>query len=324
MRILTGVSGSGKTLAVQAIHRLMYEIMSEAAGVTLDHLPQRVFRLRQSKLLSMWLGESDKNIDRLFDEIEQLADEKFTTPDGRHLRLPLLVVIEEADGFARARNGGADAIYDRLLTTLLQRLDPNREGLRDKLIVFLATTNEPQIVDAAFLRRIGGKVANFGRLKRSGFGAVLQKHIRDLPAASNNGCTQEELWGQFTNDLVAWLYGPNSDAGVAELTYAGSTAPVVKHRRDFLTGALIDRAIQQAAEEACQHAIENHTEPGITLGQLMRALNDQVLAIVGQLREQNVGSYLDLPDGVRVASVRRLPQAAHLPIEFQRSSTQQP
>jgi ATP-dependent 26S proteasome regulatory subunit len=321
MRILTGVSGSGKTLAVQAIHRQMYEIMGEVLSEpNLNKLPHRVFRLRQSKVLSMWLGESDKNIDRLFDEIEQLADETYLAPEGRKLRLPLLVVIEEVDGFARSRNSGADAIYDRLLTTLLQRLDPNREGLRNKLIVFLATTNEPQIVDVAFLRRIGGKTVPFGRLKKSGFTSVLQKHVRGLPAASNNGCSQDELWSRFTGDLVAWLYGPNSDTGVVELTYAGSTTPVVKCLRDFLTGALVDRAVQQAADEACEQAVENSCTPAITLEQLMRALNDQVLAIVGQLREHNAGSFLDLPDGVRVASVRRLPQPTHLPIEFQRHS----
>jgi len=186
---------------------------------------------------------------------------------------------------------------------------------------FLATTKEPHIVDDAFLRRIGGKVSVFGRLKRSGFTSVLQKHVRGLPAFSNNGSTQEELWSQFTNDLVAWLYGQNSDTGVVELTYAGSITPVVKCRRDFLTGALVDRAVQQAADEACEQAVEHNCAPAISLEQLMRALNDQVLAIVGQLREQNAGSYLDLPDGVRVASLRRLPQPSYLPIEFQRPST---
>ena len=119
MKLLCGVSGSGKTLAVQAIHHLMYEIMSEVTGVALDQLPFRVFRFRQSQLLSKWLGDSDKNVDRLFDEIEQLADQPFRAPDGRQVRLPVLVVIEEADGMGRAR--GQDAIYDRILTTALQR-----------------------------------------------------------------------------------------------------------------------------------------------------------------------------------------------------------
>jgi ATP-dependent 26S proteasome regulatory subunit len=322
MKLLCGVSGSGKTLAVQAIHRLMYEIMGEITGVPVDQLPPRVFRFRQSQLLSMWLGESDKNVDRLFDEIEQLADQPFTAPDGRRFRLPVLAVIEEADGMGRAR--GHDAIYDRIMTTALQRLDPARESVRDRLIVFLATTNEPHIVDPAFLRRVGGSIETFGRLNRSAFRAVLQKHVRGLPAAANNGCAQEELWRQFINHTTAWLYGPNSDTGVVELTYAGSTTPVVKHRRDFLTGALVDRAVQQAAVEACQLECADPAAGGITLEQLVRSLNSQVMGLVAQLREQNVGHYTDLPDGLRVASLRRLPQPIQLPIEFQREPTHQP
>ena len=319
MKLLCGVSGSGKTLAVQAIHRLMYEIMSETTAVPLDQLPPRVFRARQSQLLSMWFGESDKNVDRFFDEIEQLADQPFRVPDGRQFRLPVLVVIEEADGMGRAR--GQDAIYDRILTTALQRLDPARAGLRDRLIVFLATTNEPHIVDPAFLRRVGGSIETFGRLNRAAFRSVLQKLVRGLPAPSHNGCPQDEIWNQFANDLTAWLFAPNGDQGVVELTYAGSTTPVVKFRRDFLTGALVDRAVQQAAMVACQSESRDPADGGITLAHLMRAFHDQVTSLVAQLREQNVGSYTDLPDGVRVASLRRIPQPAHLPIEFLRQAS---
>ena len=320
MKMLCGVSGSGKTLAVQAIHRLMYEVMSKVTGEPIEQLPPRVFRFRQSQVLSMWLGESDKNVDRLFDEIEQLAEQPFTTPDGRQFHLPVLVVIEEADGMGRAR--GQDAIYDRILTTALQRLDPARAGLRERLVIFLATTNEPHIVDPAFLRRVGGSIETFGRLNRTAFRAVLQKHVRGLPAAANNGCTQEEIWKQTVADLTAWLFGPNADQGVVELTYAGSTTPVIKHRRDFLTGALVDRAVQEAATEACRAEMDGPAGDGVTLAHLMRALNSQVLSLVGQLREQNVASYTDLPDGVRVASLRRIPQPAHLPIEFLREHKQ--
>ena len=154
--------------------------MSEITGVPLEQLPPRVFRLRQSQVLSMWLGESDKNVDRLFDEIEQLADQPFKTPDGRQFRLPVLVIIEEADGMARARNHDHDAVHDRILTTALQRLDPARANIRERLIIFLASTNEPQIVDPAFLRRVGGSIEIFGRLNRSAFRAVLQKLTRGI------------------------------------------------------------------------------------------------------------------------------------------------
>jgi len=319
MKLLAGVSGSGKTLAVLAIHRLLYDIMSEVTGVPVEELPPRVFRFRPSQLYSMWVGESDKNMDRLFDEIELLAGELFVAPDGREYYLPVLAILEEVDGLARSR--GQDAVFDRILTTALTRLDPTREDLKDKLIVFIATTNEAHMVDSAFIRRIGGSIESFKRLGRQAFKAVVRKHLRGLPFAQREeGHATDQLWEETVSDLTAWLFSQNgSETGLVELTYAGSATPVIKHRRDFLTGGLVDRAVQQAAHEASKSAYRQARNPGLTLEQLMRAFDDQIRGVVDQLREQNAGSYVDLPDGVRVASVRRLPQPSHLPVEFQRN-----
>src|SRR5262249_31019527 len=149
---------------------------------------------------------------------------------------------------------------------------------------FLATTNEPHIVDPAFLRRVGGSIETFGRLNRGAFKAIFEKLARGLPAASNNGYTQEQIWTQHTNQLTAWLFAPNGEPGVVELTFAGSTTPVIKYRRDFLTGALVDRVLQQAANEACQTEAAQQEPRGITLEQLMRAFDSQIRSIVSQLR----------------------------------------
>jgi len=317
-KLLCGVSGTGKTLAVSAIHRRLYEVMSEVAGVPVEKLPPRVFRIRQSQILSMWLGESEKNWQRALDEALQMADEPFTTPDGRQLKLPVLVVLEEVDGLGRTR--GHEAVHDRILTTVLQSLDPARLELSDRLLIVLATTNEPHLVDPALLRRVGGSIEKFNRLKRGSFIAVLEKLTRDLPAASSNGYSQREIWEFNIQNLAAWFFSPNaSDPGMVELTYAGATTPVVKYRRDFLTGALVDRAVQQAAGEAAQAELEGREQPGITLEQLARAFDAQLRGIVDQLKEHNVGSYTDLPDGVRVATLRRIPQPAHLSFEFRRN-----
>jgi len=318
MRLLTGASGAGKSLAVQAVWRRMYEIMSEVTGVPMEQLPPRVFRLRLSQILSMWLGESDKNLDRFFTEVEQLADEPFTAPDGRLHKLPLLVIMEEIDALAKAR--GHEPIHDRILNTALERFDPTRPELKDKLIVYVATTNEAQQVDRAFLRRAGGTIEQFGRLKRKAFLAVLQKHIARLPVVSNNGCTQEQVRLKVVSDLAAWLFSPNgADHGLVELTYAGSTTPVTKYRRDFLTGALVDRAVQQAANEASKAEARGTDRPGVSLELLIRAFDEQIRSTVDLLSEFNASHYVDLPDGVRVANLRRLPQPALQPQEFQRS-----
>lgn len=316
-KLLCGVSGSGKSLAIRAIHRCMYEIMSDVTGMPIDQLPPRVIRVRQSQVLSQWLGESEKNWDRVMDEAEQLADEEFKTLDGRSMLLPVLVVIEEIDGFGRAR--GHEAIYDRILTTLLERLDPNRQELSQRLIIFIATTNTPHLVDSALFRRIGGSIEHFGRLGRRSFSAVLEKHVCGLPAASRNGYSQSAIWRRNVDSLTNWFFSRNSsDPGLVEVSLAGSTSPLVRYRRDFLTGALVDRAVQQAATAACRAELEGAEPAGITLGQLARAFDDQLRGIAEQLNQDNIGSYTDLPEGARVVSVRKIPQPDHLSFEFER------
>ena len=318
MKLFAGVSGSGKTLAIHAIWRLMYEIMSEVTGTPVDQLPPRVFRLRISEVLSMWLGESDKNLDRFFAEVEQMADEPFTAADGKQYKLPVLVILEEIDGIARAR--GTDPIYDRILTTALQRLDPTRPELRKKFIIYIGTTNEAQHVDRAFLRRIGGETVQFSRLnKKAAFVAVLQKHLDALPLCSNNGHTPAELQRDIVADVAAWLFSPNGhDKGVVELTYAGSTTPQMRHRRDFLTGDLVRRAVTQAAEQSCKAEDRGEAGAGVSLETLIRAFDQQIRSVTEQINEHNVGNYTDVPDGVRVATLRRVPQPTLLPQELQR------
>lgn len=320
MKLLSGVSGSGKTLAIHGFWRRMYEVMSEVTGARIDELPPRVFKLRLSQVLSMWFGESDKNVDRFFQEVEEMAQQKFTY-NGCGFTLPVLVILEEVDGVARAR--GQDGIYDRVLTTILQRLDSTREELSGKLIIFIGTTNEPGAVDRAFLRRVGGTVEQFGRLGKRGFASVLEKHLNGLPLASNNGCTPQQLQRRIVSDLMGWLFSPNgSDKGLVELTYAGSTTPDVRYRRDLLTGSIVDRAVQQACSEAVEAERAGAEYPGLNLEMLMKAFDRQFRAVADQINEYTARHHLELPDGVRVATVRRVPQPSILPIELQRNQNE--
>lgn len=301
-RLLSGVSGSGKTLAVQAIHRLIYEIMSDVTNTSMDKLPHRVFKFKTSQVLSMWLGESDKNAERLFDEVEKLAAQTFTNAKGKEFTLPVMVVMEEAEGMGRTRGSDHDGVYDRILSTLLQRLDPNRAGLGDRLIVFLSTTNEPHLVDPAFLRRIGGQVEHFGRLNQEGFVAVLKKHIEGLPAANGNDKTQKALWKEITREVEAWLYSER-EVGIAELRT--NSGQMIVHYKDFITGALVDRSVQQAASEAWESSLEN-PDIGITTWGLTNGITHQVNNVVSQLTTHNITHYLDLPEGTTVSNIKRL------------------
>jgi hypothetical protein len=319
MRLLAGVSGSGKTLAIQAIISGVYGVMSEVTGLPVNELPPRVFRLRMSEVLSHLLGQSDQQLALFFKSVEEAASQPFVAPGGRRFMLPVIAVMEEIDGLARAR-GGHDAIYDRILTTALQWLDATRPELREKLILYLGTTNEAEQVDRAFLRRIGAIIDRFGRLDRHGFAAVLQKHLNRVPVPANSGTTPEEARRHILRDVTTWLFSPNgTDRGLVELIYAGSTTPVARHRRDFLTGALVERSVQEAAKAARREELRTGEAGGVTHLLLLRAFENQFRSLADQLSEANARQYVDVPDGVRVATLRRVPQPTLLPQELQRT-----
>ncbi|QWW71223.1 ATP-binding protein [Rhizobium sp. WYJ-E13] len=115
-----GPSGTGKTMAALAVaHRL---------GV-------QVLRIDLSRLVSKYIGDTEKNIDRIFLE-------------AQHTGAALL--IDEADGLL-ARRGEVKDAHDRYANIetsyLLQRME-GHEGL------VILTTNLRQNIDPAFLRRL--------------------------------------------------------------------------------------------------------------------------------------------------------------------------
>jgi SpoVK/Ycf46/Vps4 family AAA+-type ATPase len=317
-KLLTGVSGSGKTLSIQGLWRSIYGVMSDVTGVPIEDLPFRVLRLRAGSVLSKWYSESEKQLDKFFDEVEQLADEYFELPNGQMVLLPVIVICEEIDGLARTR--GSDSVSDRVQTTLLQRLDATSQRMRDQLILYLFTSNVPELIDPAFLRRAGGTIERFDRLNRRACSEVLDKHLRDLPlreddATRLNGAALRRVKGA----ILPWLYSANGeDRGLVEITYVGATEPEVKYRRDFLTGALIARAIQEASEQG-RAAEWSGRAPGVTTSYLTSAIASQVGSIVDQLHQHNVNQYVSLPEGARVASVRRISQPKRLPPQLMRN-----
>ena len=52
---------------------------------------------------------------------------------------------------------------------------------------------------------------------------------------------------------------------------------------------------------------------------LIGAFHDQIRRIVEQLTQHNAENYLDLPDGMRVGNVRRIPQPALQPHQLERA-----
>ena len=118
--LFSGPSGTGKTMAAQAIAR---ELRTE------------VFAVDLSRVVSKYIGETEKNLDAVFTEAE---------------RANALLLINEAECTVSQRGEQKDA-HDRYanleIAYLLQRME-SFSGLA------ILTTNFKQNIDQAFLRRL--------------------------------------------------------------------------------------------------------------------------------------------------------------------------
>lgn len=120
--LLTGESGSGKTLLAQAV------------GSTTE---VNFVVARGPELLSKWVGESERGIREVFRRARQSA--------------PAIIFFDEMDAIAPARgkSTGDGQIGDRMVGQLLLELDAldSNSG-----VVVLAATNRPDLIDSALLR----------------------------------------------------------------------------------------------------------------------------------------------------------------------------
>lgn len=118
--LFSGTSGTGKTMAAEII----------AAALQLD-----LYRIDLASTVSKYIGETEKNLRRIFDAAEQSS---------------AILLFDEADALFGKRSDVRDS-HDRYanleVSYLLQRIESYRG-------VAILTTNMPQSLDPAFLRRI--------------------------------------------------------------------------------------------------------------------------------------------------------------------------
>ena len=99
-----------------------------------------------SKLKSMWVGESEKNMRRLFRNYKELTKKTAMTP---------ILLFNEADAIFGIRKTGADGAVDKMENSLQNIILQEMEDLKGILI---ATTNLTENLDKAFERRFLYKV----------------------------------------------------------------------------------------------------------------------------------------------------------------------
>ncbi len=126
LMLLHGPSGTGKTFASGAVAR---------------HLGKKLLVTDISRLQSMWVGESEKNVKRLFTIFERIV---------RRVENPPVLLLNEADQFLSTRMTETRDSVDQMNNTLQNLFLEGFERLRG---VMIATTNLQNNMDSAFSRR---------------------------------------------------------------------------------------------------------------------------------------------------------------------------
>jgi SpoVK/Ycf46/Vps4 family AAA+-type ATPase len=134
--LFVGPTGTGKTTHLKVLARELTDFIEGLTG-------ERVSRLvvcDASSFFSPWFGETEAKITAWIEKIGRLGRLRLTTRDGREIPVPLVVVIEEAEGLFRSRSESASSshLFDRPLALLLQKLDALTDTL-DVPLVFCST-----------------------------------------------------------------------------------------------------------------------------------------------------------------------------------------
>ena len=129
--IFYGVAGTGKTLTALALTR---------------SLKKEVLSFDCSKILSMYIGESEKNVRSIFDKYYELRTQTKSEP---------VLLLNEADQFLSARASGgvssSDKMHNQMQNIFLEQIE-RFDG------ILIATTNLLENLDKAFSRRFNYKI----------------------------------------------------------------------------------------------------------------------------------------------------------------------
>jgi len=156
LMLFSGLPGTGKTFA---------------AGAIAKALGKNLLITDVSKVQSMWVGQSEKNVRRIFTVFERIV---------RRTENPPVLLLNEADQFLSRRLKDTDSSVDVMFNSMQNLFLEAFEKLRGVLI---ATTNMKENLDTAFSRRFHLKLdfPNPGEMERK---ALWNLHLpKTIPGA---------------------------------------------------------------------------------------------------------------------------------------------
>ncbi|WAC05443.1 MAG: ATP-binding protein [Methanoregula sp.] len=167
--LFVGPPGTGKTSLSLAMSRTL-------------HMP--VLEVRLSMVTSQYLGETSKNIDRIFELAKKLS--------------PSILFIDEFDFVAKSRVTDDHGAMKRAVNSLLKNID--RISLVKNGVLLIAATNHPQLLDQAAWRRFD-EVVQFSLPGEEMRREILKKVTASIDCTCDYSELAEETEGFSGADL---------------------------------------------------------------------------------------------------------------------------
>jgi len=174
--LLYGPPGTGKTMIAKAV-----------AG----ELDATFFAIAPAEILNKWVGESEKNIRKLFETARNC--------------MKAVVFIDEVESLIpKRRDAEAGSVMARVVPQILAELD-GFEAREGQNVMFMGATNEPWSIDYAMLRpgRLDEKVyvglPDLAARKR-----ILELNLKDIPLCEDvdQDALAERLGGYSGADIA--------------------------------------------------------------------------------------------------------------------------
>ncbi len=167
--LFIGPPGTGKTSTARALSSKLYIPLVE---------------VKLSMITSQYLGETSKNIERVFELAKRLS--------------PCILFIDEFDYVAKTRTSDEHAAVKRAVNTLLKAID--EINLVEDGVLLIAATNHPHLLDQAAWRRFDNilefPVPNFELRKK-----ILEKILSKVKGEFNLETVAEKTEGFTGADL---------------------------------------------------------------------------------------------------------------------------
>lgn len=273
--LFVGQTGGGKSYHVKLIATEIHDLVEEHTGTRTS----RVFMCDASQFWDPYFGATEQKINAWAKKIEALGSQKLKDKDGHEIKVPLLGVIEECEALFRSRGGdehGSGHLFDRVLSLLLQKLESAEDAIGVP-IVWVCTSNRPDLIDAAAMRRIGMRKAIFGNL--------TAQATHDVMVTKTQGMNVN--YERIAAEIVRFLHESDEGQAIAQVVFRNKTERVL-HRRELVTPSILEEAVSFAADQCMSRSREANRLQKVSAADIVEFLDKHFNHMARTLTKDNL------------------------------------